>query len=290
MKIRKLLVVYSRVRSLIKKVSEWLKKTKSIIKSVIMRSFPIRSLNNISFFMTSNPILSTIGVSAIFYTIIMGIVWVLGGVISMMWLSIVTVIYFGSVYWLAHFVKKFAKKFTVVELKKDQIALIYFGEEARIYHGPFSGEKPTSTLVIQLPENWGTEIKKYDLKELEIEVTITLDGHLLSSVVIIHFFIEFEFLGPFRAVDLEHVITKGDIDSKSPFAFKSFIKEVFMNGDSKFEEMKMNVERHKEGTLMMPKLIDEILLDTKFSRRLFPNILGTWVRIGIIEFQSKKQM
>lgn len=290
MKIKKLLAKFSIIRSLIKKISERLKKTKSIIKSVIMRSFPVRSLNNISFFITVNPILSTIGVSAIFYTIIMGIVWVFGGVISMMWLSIITIIYFGSVYWLAHFVKKFAKKFTVVELKKDQIALVYFGEEPKIYHGPLSGEKPTSTSVIQLPENWGTEITKYDLKELEIEVTISLDKRLLNSIVIIHFFIEFEFLGPFRAVDLEHVITKGDIDSKSPFAFKSFIKEVLMNGDSKFEEIKMNVERHKEGNLMMPKLIDEILLDTKFPKHLFPNILGTWLRIGIIEFQSKKQM
>lgn len=277
----------SSIGSLIKNVSERIKSMRLAIKASIMRSLLVRSVNNVIFYIASNPILSTIGVSVILYPFILGIVWLLGG--SMMWLSIITVIYFGSVYWFAHFVKKYAKKFTVVELKKDQIALIYFGEEIKIYNGPFSGEKPSQVRIIQLPNGWGTEIKKYDKKEMEIEVEIDIERHLLNFGVVIHFFIKFEFLGPFQTADLEQFITRNDID-KSPFLFKSFVKEIFINSGSNFREMQKNAEGYTEKKITMPKLINEILLDVKFPRHLFPNILNTTIRIGRIEFQSELEM
>lgn len=257
-----------------------------LIKNVLD---PVRSFNNFIFYIASNPILSTIGVSAIIYVVGLGIISVLEVPIPMVSLSIFTVIFFGSIYWAAHFVKKYVKKVTVIELKRDQIALIYFGEEIKIYHGPFRGRKPSQVKIIQFPEGWGIEIKKYDKKELEIEVKIDLERHLLSFSVIIHFFIKFEFLGPFQIADLEQVVTRNETD-KSLFLFQSFVKEIFLNSGSKFIEMQKNSEDYTERKLTMPKLINEILLDVKFPRHLFPNILETKFRIGKIEFQSEREM
>lgn len=288
MKNKKLLSGSSQVRSFIKKVSKVARKIKSVFRLLTSRSFLARIWNNFIFHITSSPIFSTIGASAILCVLL---AWFRPFSVSALWISIITVLFFGLVCGSAYWAKKKSNRLTVIKLKKDQIALIYFGEEAEIYHGPFlRKEKPSCVRKVQLPRGWGTEIRDYDEKTVEIQVNVDLEGGVISSGAVIYILIKFEFSGPFQAVDLERVLTREDINTNLPAVFKLFVEEFFRNTRTRFEGIEVNIRKKWEGKLTPGKLKSEILRDVEFPKQLFPNVRGTKIKIKKVKFNSEREM
>lgn len=270
-------------------------KTKEYIFESIKNFFlwisenPITKTKRFLLLISANPVMTTIGVSVILFVIILAFLAAFDLFVLAAPLFYITIFYFGIVTAIVIGIRKtFKKIITMIELKKEQVALIYFGEKVEIYRWPFFG-KPSAIKIIQLPEGWKIEMKKGEERELDIPVKISLEQNLLNFAVILHIFIKFEFLGSFQAADFENVVPNLD-DIESPILFVQFIDEVLLTGGSNFKEIQKNLEEYYEGRITLPKLKNEILLDIKFPRHLFFNVQGTTIRVGEIEFQSEREM
>ncbi|MHB8903591.1 MAG: hypothetical protein ACYC40_00595 [Patescibacteria group bacterium] len=279
----------------IKSVKEFFLKLKENIFESIKNLFlwisenPMTKTKRFLLLISANPVMTTIGVSVILFVVILAFLAFFDLFVLAAPLFFVTIFYFGIVTALVILIRKtFKRIITMIELKKDQVALIYFGEKVEIYRWPFFG-KPTAIKIIQLPAGWRTEMKRGEEKELDIPVKIILEQNLLNFGVIIHIFVKFEFLGSFQAADFENVVPNLD-DIDSPILFEPFINEILLTGGSNFKEIQRNAAEYYEGRITLPKLKNEILLDIKFPRNLFFNVQGTTIRIGEIEFQSEREM
>lgn len=249
---------------------------------------PVTKTKRFLLLISTNPVMTIIGLSVIVFVIILAFLAIFGLFVLAAPLLYITLFYFGIVMVLVIAIRKlFKTMITMVELKKGQIALIYSDEKAEIYRLPILG-KPSAIKIIQLPEGWKAETKKYEQRELSVRIKIPLDRHLITSSAIIHFLFKFEFLGQFQASDLECIVPKDD-DSDSPILLTAFIEE-FLEVNSRLAEIQKSIEGYSEGKMAMPKLINEILLDLRFPKRLFSNILSTTARIEKIEFQSEREM
>lgn len=250
---------------------------------------PMTKTKRFILLISANPVMTTIGLSVILFVVILAFLAFFDLFVLAAPLFFVTVFYFGMVIILVIVIRKtFKRIITMIELKKGQVALIYFGEKAEIYRWPFFG-KPTAIKIIQLPGGWRLDMKRGEERELEIPIKINLEQNLFNFFVIIHVIIKFEFLGTFQAADFENVVPNRE-DLDSPIFFEPFITEILMTSGSKFREIQMNAEKYYEGKITLPKLKNEILMDLRFPRHLFFNVQGTTIRIGEIEFQSEREM
>lgn len=184
--------------------------------------------------------------------------------------------------------KLFKTMITMVELKKDQVALIYFGEKAEIYKGPFWG-KPSSISIIQLPNGWVVGMKNGDQKSLEIMKDISLDKDRISFSVIVRIIVKFYFSGPFKVSDLECASKKGS-SVEAPSLLTEYVKEVLRNGASHFEAIQNNATDYYDGKITKSKLINKILLDIEFPKRLFSNIFRTIMIIKDVDFRFEREL
>jgi hypothetical protein len=249
---------------------------------------PMTKTKRFFLLISANPVMTTIGLSVILFVIILAFLAIFGLFVLATPLLYITLFYFGIVTALVIAIRElFKTMITMVELKKGQIALIYFGEKAEIYRLPVL-RKPSAIKIIQLPDGWMADTKKYEKRELSVRIKIPLDRYLITSSAIINFLFKFEFLGQFQVADLECVVPKNN-ELDLPILLTTFVKEV-LGVNSRFTEIQKSIEGYSEGRMTMSKLINEILMDLRFPKHLFSNILSTTIRIEEIEFQSEREM